>query len=273
MSDNRLVKPLERGMKILALLSKHGSLTLDQVASRTKIPRTSIFRLLYTLEVLEYVKREQVEGAFQYNLGLRVLSLAHGKLSRLNLRHEVRNIAEKLAKTTDEYVQLCVLDHHKVVYIDDVRRPKPLAIYGEVGIHLPINVSAPGMVLAAALDEEKRQQLLKEETFPKNTPKTLTDPNELKKVLKKVAEKGFVIDDEQYGIGIRCIAAPIFGHNGRVVAAINITGSVSTITDERIPALVGQVKAAAEEASKRMGYVLSSDNRPQSTKVKVSGMR
>jgi len=216
------------------------------------------------LEVLEYVEQEEVEGVFQWNLGLRVLSLAHGKLSRLNLRQEVRDIAEKLAEVTDEYVQLCVLDHHKVVYIDDVKRPKPLTIYGEVGIHLPINVSAPGMVLAAALDEEKREQLLREETFPKNAPKTLTDPNELKKVLKKVAKQGFAIDDEQYGIGIRCIAAPILNHKGRVVAAINITGSLSTISDERIPALVEQVRSAAKEASKRMGYIISSDaSRPE----------
>lgn len=78
-------------------------------------------------------------------------------------------------------------------------------------------------------------------------------------MLRKMVRQGFAIDDQQYAIGIRCIAAPILDHNGEVIAVNNVTGSLSTITDERIPALVEQVKAVAEEASKRRGYIVSSD--------------
>jgi len=252
--DNRLISSVVRGIKILESLAKNGPLTFDELIASTKVPRTSVFRLLNTLETLGYLEREQDGAVFRWNLGLKVLGLAHGKLSRLNLRKQIRDILEKLAETTDEYVQLCVLDHHKVVYIDDVKRPKPIALYGEVGIHLPINVSAPGMVLAAFLSEEGRERLLREETFPKNTPKTVTDPNELRKILKKIAQQGFAIEVEQYGMGIYCVAAPIFNHNGDVIAAVNVTGSVSTLTGDRIGNLVQQVKSAAREASKRMGY-------------------
>ncbi len=271
-SGNRLVKSLVRGIEILELLSKQDSLTFDQVVSCTKIPRASVFRLLNTLEPLGYVERKRIKGVDHWSLGLKLLVLVNSKHSQVDIRMEVRDILEELAERTDDFVQLAVFYEDKVMYIDHVKRRKPLAIYAELGSQLPINISAAGMVLAAALKEKKLGRLLSEQTFPKNTPKTPTEPNELRKVLRKVARQGFAIDDQQYAIGIRCIAAPILGHRGHVIAAIGITGSLSAISDERIPALVGQVKAAAEEASKRMGCILSSGNRSKGTKVKVSGM-
>jgi len=208
-----------------------------------------------------------------WRLGLKLLILINSKHSRLDIRMEVRDILEELAEETDNFVQLGVFYQDKVIYIDHVKRPKPLAMYAELGSQIPINISAAGMVLAAALKKKELNRLLSEQTFPKNTPKTPTEPNEFRKILKKVTRQGFAIDDQQYAIGIRCIAAPVFDHNGHVIAAINITGSLSTISDGRIPALVEQVKAAAEVASKRMGHVVSSDNRARSTKAKVGGMR
>lgn len=253
-SDSRLVSPLVRGMKIIELLSEEGSLTLEQVATRTRIPRTSIFRLLNTLEALGYLEREHIKGMDHWRVGLKVLILVNSKLRQLDMRREIRDILKELAEKTNEFVQLGVFYHGKVMYIDHVERPKLLTMYAEVGSQLPINVSAAGMVLAAALEGNELEQLLNEQTFLKNTPKTLTKPNELRKILRKVAHQGYAIDDQQYALGIRCIAAPVFDHKGEVIAAINITGSLSTITDERIPVLVDDVKAAGEKASERMGY-------------------
>jgi DNA-binding IclR family transcriptional regulator len=241
-------------MRILELLSTQGALPLEDIAKETRIPRTSVFRLLNTFEALGYVEREPIHGVDHWLLGLKLLCLTNSKLSRLDIRKEVRRIMEDLADRTDEFVQLGVFYQGKVMYIDHVKRLKPLAMYAELGSQLPINVSAAGMVLAAALDDKELDQLLEEETFPKHTPKTPTKSNELRKMLKKVRLQGFAVDDQQYAIGIRCISAPIFNHNGHVIAAINITGSLLSMTDERIDTLVGQVKAAAEEASKKMGY-------------------
>lgn len=84
---------------------------------------------------------------------------------------EVRDILEELAERTDEFVQLGVLYQGKVMYIDHVKRPRPLAMYAELGSQLPINISAAGMVLAAALKEGQLDQLLREQAFPKIRPK------------------------------------------------------------------------------------------------------
>ncbi len=255
--EKKFIRQLVTGMKILEFLSKQDSSTLNEIASKTKIPRTSVFRLLSTLESLEYVDRVCDQGLDRWCLGLKLLTLSNLKLSTLNLIKEARGVMEELAEETGLSVQLCVFYKNKVMYIDHVKRPQLLTLYAEVGTQLPINVCAPGMVLAASLEKNKLNRLLREETFLKNTPKTSTEPNEIRKILKKVARQGFAIDDQQTAIGIRCIAAPILDYRNCVIAAINITGSSLTISDEQIPTLVGQVKSAAENASKKMGYTCS----------------
>jgi len=95
---------------------------------------------------------------------------------------------------------------------------------------------------------------LSEQKFPKNTPKTTTDPDKLRKILKTETRQGYAFDDQQYAIGIRCIAAPIYDYTGHVIVAINVTGSLLSYTDERIGTFAAKVKQAAESASCKMAY-------------------
>lgn len=253
-SDRQLVPALVRGAQILELLSRHAPLTMEVVRNQCEIPRTSVFRILTTLEALEYVKREPIDGIDHWSLGLKLLDLTTSMLARLDLRKEVHKIMEDLAEQTDEFVQLGVLHNGRVMYIDHVKRSKPLTMYAEIGSQLPINISAAGMVLVASLKAEEVDSLLYEQKFSKNTPKTTTDPDKLRKILKTIARQGYAFDDQQYAIGIRCIAAPIYDHTDHVIAAINVTGSLLSFTDERIETFVEKVKQAAESASRKMGY-------------------
>lgn len=254
-SINGIITPIARGIKVLELLSEKGPLYLDQISECTGIPRTSVFRILNTLEYLGYVEKEQIKNAEYWNLGLKILSLSNSKLLRMDVKIKIRDILENLAVEVDEFVQLGVLYKKKVMYIDQIKRQKPLTMYAEVGTQLPINVSAAGMVLASGLDEKQLVKLLNEEKFEKNTEKTIVEPEEIKEVIEFVKKNGYVVDDQQYAIGIRCIAAPVFDHTGNIMAAINITGTLSSITDEKISILVENVKSSAREASKRMGYI------------------
>lgn len=251
-SEKGLITPVVRTSKILFELCA-GPLTIDQIVQKTKIPKTSVFRLLNTLETCGFIERKETDGFDLWNLGLSVLNLAQARLSQIDMREEIRDIVENLAEKIDEFVQVGILYQGKVLYIDIVKRPKPLSVYGEIGTIVPINVSAAGMVLAAYLPEPEMEKLLNEQSFPKNTTNTCTDPKALKKVLLQVRENGFAIDDQEYAIGIRCVAAPVFNHLGQAVAALNITGSIFTLSDERLDSLVEEAKKAAYRASKKLG--------------------
>ncbi len=254
LTSDQLVPALVRGAKILELLSQKKCLSMDDIIRQSEIPRTSVFRILSTLETLEYVKRESIDGIDHWGLGLKFLNLTNSVLSHLDLRKEVRKIMEDLSEQADELVQLCIFNNGKVMYIDHVKRSKPLTMVAEVGTRLPINISAAGMVLSAFLKEKELDRLLSEQKFSKNTPATITNPDKLRQILKTVPQKGYFFDDQQYAIGIRCIAAPIFDHTGHAIAAINVTGSLLSFTDEKIESFVTMVKDAAKLASIKMGY-------------------
>lgn len=256
-----LIVSLERGINLLELISKEKSITFDEIVSKSKIPRSSVFRLLSSLESLGYLERKKINDVDCWNLGLRILTIANRKISQMDIRTEIHDILENLAKAVDEFVQLGVLYEGKVTYIDMVKRSKPLIFYADIGSRIPINVSAAGLVLAASLEDDELEKLVNKQSFTKNTLNTIVDPIKLIDYIKKVAEDGFAVDDQMYAIGIRCIAAPIFNYLGQVIAAINITGSVSTITDERIEFFLEKLKVAAKKASLKMGYKLEEKGR------------
>lgn len=244
-----------RAIRMLEVLSRDDSLTLEEISDSVKVPRTTTYRLLTTLERLHYVQRKlNTSGSYVWSLGLQLLILASSKISQLDIRSEIRDLLEDLARETDEFVQLAVLHNDQILFLDVIKRRKPLATYADVGSQLSINVCAAGLVLAAFLEDKELERILKTQVLPKNTPKTPTTGDELRKTLREVVRRGYSIDDEYYSLGHRCIGAPIYNHDGKVMAAINISGSTSSITGERMPVLIRQVVGCAYKASLRIGY-------------------
>jgi len=248
--NNQLI----RGIKILELLAEKGQLSIDQIRQVTKIPMSTIFKILTTFEALGYVFKERNSNQTDFwFLTLKILKISELILSRLDLKDQVRDILEKLSKDVNEIVQLGIYNKGKVMYIDIIKKPDSIISLAGIGKELDINISAAGMVLAAALKEDELNELLDITYFHKNTVNTLIDPKEIKKELKLVAANGYAFDDQQYAIGVRCLASPIYNFEDKVVGAINITGHISTMSDDRIDFFREKVINAALEASRRMG--------------------
>ena len=91
------------------------------------------------------------------------------------------------------------------------------------------------------------------------TPKTITSLPELKKHLDTIRRNGYAVSDEEMIEGICSVAAPIFDHQGVVIASFSISGPVLRVTKERIPQLAAKVVAAAQEISGQLGYRLAAN--------------
>lgn len=249
--NNQLV----RGIKILEALSDKGQLNIEGIYQITKIPKSTLSKILTTFEDLGYVFKERMGDQTDiWMLTLKILKMSRLILSRLDLKNQVRGILVKLSEDVNEIVQLGIYNNGKVMYIDIIKEPDSIIAFSGIGKELDINVSAAGMVLAAALEEEELNELLDTAHFNKNTDNTLVDSEELKKELKLVVANGYAFDDQKYAISVRCLAAPIYNFEGNVVGAINITGHISTITDKRLYFLKEKLLKAASDASKIMGY-------------------
>ena len=250
MENNLLV----RGIKVIEKLAALGPQSIEEIYKEVKISRSSIYRILCTLEVIGYVTRIRNEAKDIWKLDLKFLNLSSHILARIDLKTEIKEILIKLADDTKEIVQLAVLYEGKVLILDVIQRYKSLVSVAQVGELLDINICAAGLILGAYLNKKELDLLLEKIELSKHTEYTITDPNRLRTELQKVRIKGFSFDNQYYAIAHRCIGAPVFDYTGKVIAAINISGHMKTISDDKIEELAEIVKQRAKEASIKMGY-------------------
>jgi len=123
----------------------------------------------------------------------------------------------------------------------------------DIGYREPAHCTALGKVLLASLDEPELSSFFRAAELKAFTGKTLTSLELLKSELKRVRLLGFALDDEEFSLGLRCIAAPIFDESGNARAALSVAGPTSRIPDERVASLGAVVAAAARLVTLEMG--------------------
>lgn len=254
--NKNTIPAVERTVEIIELLSGHeGPMRFEDILKMTNLPRSTVFRILSTLERNAYVEKIEHDDGIKWRIGRALFKLGLNELAKLDIRTEAYPIMKALSDQTNEYVQLGQLFRGMVIYIEHIKRLNQLSMYTELGSLLHINLSASGMVLASHLSDVMIDQIIQEHGLPRNTDKTITDPEEMKAYLRKVREQGYAIDDEMYAKGIRCIAAPIYDYSGKNVAAVGITGFASNISGPAMDRKIRQVIEAAEQISAKLGYV------------------
>lgn len=221
------VRALERGLSILRAFSpEHPTLTLAEAARLTGLTRATARRLLMTLERLDYVRSEGRD----FRLTPRVLDLGYSYLSSLNLAALAQSDMEALVARTHESSSAAVLDGSEIVYVARVPTRQIMAISLGVGSRLPATVTSMGRVLLADLPEDRLGCTLAASDRAALTPRTRTDPAELREEIDRVREQGWSLVDEELEIGLRSIAAPLRDRAGRVVAAMNVSAPAGRVS-------------------------------------------
>ncbi len=244
-------------------LSEMGSLSTEELYEQTRIPRSSVYRVASILESLGYLTRIINGGEHRWQIDLRFLNLSAGILNRLDVKTELKDVLVGLANDTKEIVQLAIYENGMVRIVDNVRKHRSIINVAHEGSLLPVNTCVAGFVFAAYMSDEELDALLEETELPQQTEFTITDKTKFKAAMVRVRKDGYAVDDQFYAIGHRCIGAPIFNHLGTVIAVINISGHVKTISDDKTEAFAAQVKQRAQEGSALLGYVPQAVSLPQ----------
>jgi DNA-binding IclR family transcriptional regulator len=166
----------------------------------------------------------------------------------------LRPFLEQLARETGETASLAVLDGEHAVYIEQVVSQNVIKGIPPTGSKLDLHCTAVGKVLLSSLSKETFERLVHEHGLPRRTANTIVDPVELCKELARVREQGYALDNEETEPGGRCVAAPIRDVQGRVIAAISITGPTTRLTLERLREYAAVVQRIAALASSALGY-------------------
>jgi DNA-binding IclR family transcriptional regulator len=248
-----MVPAVDRALAILEyLLSKNWAVSMSELSKNLKIPKATAFRIVKTLESRGYLFNPQQKG--EYILGPSAISLGSSTPEKSEIKQIANPFMFELAEKTNQTVQLGVLLEYMVIYIDQIRTSRSLNVIVPTGTPFNVNLSAGGKVLVAYLPEQQQRDFLSHAELKSNTPKSVVDKEKFYKDLLKIMKQGYSIDDEEFARGIRCIAAPIFNHEGKNIASIGITGHTSIISDEKMVKFTDITIKSAEEISKAMGY-------------------
>ena len=209
--------------------------------------RTTIHRILYSLEKLGYV--EKADQPAHYRLAAKFFELTGPAVHFRHLQSISRSLMSDLMARHSENVNLGVLQNGQIVHIDVMQSPNALRVAAFPGERNPLHCTALGKAILAFLPEAEVNTLLDGHPLIKKTPRTITQKAHLREHVALVREHGVAIDLEENLSGVTCVAAPIFDHAGRVVAALSVSGPSSRMSS-KLTAIKNDVRAAALSATR-----------------------
>jgi IclR family pca regulon transcriptional regulator len=229
--SGQYVQSLARGLSVIRAFGRdRPTMTLTDIADVTGLTRATARRFLLTLIELGYVR---ADGRL-FALTPRVLELGFSYLSGLALPDIVAPHLEQLSRSLNESASASVLDDGDIVYIARVPARRIMTVSITVGTRFPAHATSMGRVLLAGLSDEELDRYLESIGRKALTKNTVTDAAGLRHTLDEVRRQGWALVDQELEQGLRSIAAPLHGADGRVVAAINVSTSTSTASLERI---------------------------------------
>jgi DNA-binding IclR family transcriptional regulator len=251
MEKGYTIPSLQRGIRIVeAILGKDNGLSALELEEQFGIPKTTIFRILHTLQNESWLEKH----GERYLAGHRLIQSGLQALSGMELRRVSVPFLDKLSKETGETAHLGIWAGKQVMVAEVCDGPKHIRIACRAGTLTPAHCSSLGKVLlAGVVGSENLQAFYKGEILEKRTPSTITDLDELAAELDKTVAQGYAVDDREYYEDVRCVASPVRNAFGGVVAALGITATTLTLKESMIPEIAAKVAEVAREVSLALG--------------------
>ncbi|MFM9970407.1 MAG: IclR family transcriptional regulator [Burkholderiales bacterium] len=252
-NKNRYVVPgLERGLRLLQLFNRQQrTLGAPEIAKALAIPRSTVFRLIQTLEHLDFLERA-VDG--NYQLGPAVLRVGFEYLASLDLTDLAGPIMQKLRDRTGFAVQLSVRDGREAVVVLKMSPASAFASSVQVGTRFPVHATAYGRALLFAMSLDDLRVLLPDVRLPGASPATPRSVAALSRLIDQDRLRGCVVSESFFERNISAVVAPVHDQNGAVAAAMGITVQQASLDRVLREKLITMVCAAAAELSHRLNY-------------------
>jgi len=240
---------LARALDVLDLVSR-GIATLDVLAEEVGVHKTTVLRLLQTLEQRGFVGRD---SSHRYHLGPAVFALAESALDARDVRTAAAPALRDLAAETGQTVHLATYQDGVVTYIDKVESRQPLRMYSRVGLPAALHATAVGKVLLGALDAAELDRIVSAVPFERYTERTIGSAAELVTEVRRSADRGWAEDHEEHETFMNCVGAPVFGADGRIAAAVSVSVPNVVLPYEGVLGLLPSLLAATARISAELG--------------------
>ena len=247
------VQSAERIFQVMEMLAENGEMGLMEISAALNLHKSTVHRLLMSLVYMGYAKQDEVSQ--KYMLSYKIVNMAGKIIERMDILQVAKPYLERLSDLSGETVHLVQREGNQILYIYKIEaKVGTIRMVSHVGMIHPMYCSGVGKAIMATLPEREVKQIWNESVIEKKTEKTITDYEEMLKVLDKVKENGYALDDEENEKGVRCIAACLYGYQNEVKYAFSISGPTSRMTRERVKELAVDVKKVQEELSRELGF-------------------
>jgi IclR family pca regulon transcriptional regulator len=248
------VEALAKGLRILSLFDEQRpTWRVTDLATAAGLPMPTVYRVVQTLTSEGYL--DHLPNG-DYRPGVRTLTLGTAALRSLDLVGVATPQLQQLAERTGETVNLAVLNSDQVLYLVRLRNSDLVTANIQVGSTLPAVTTSIGKLLLAFVDEDDLRSRISESSFTsQHGPNAKVSLAELSEELEQIRAQGWAMQDEELAYGLRSIAGPVTGSDGRVVAGVNLAVQARDWSTQRIvrelrPALL---ETCAEISALRAG--------------------
>jgi DNA-binding IclR family transcriptional regulator len=200
---------------------------------------------------LGYIRQDRDK---RYRVGRALFALAAGALDEVELVSLAIPVLEDLTEATGESGHFAVRSGDAIVVIAKTSGSGAFQLTNRVGVTRPAHATALGKVLLAALTEGQLDRFLANHELAALTPKTITDPELLRREIREVARTGVAYDDGEFNAEVRCVAVPVHDFTGQVVGALGISGPIWRLSIAVLQKQTELVRAAARRLSATLGH-------------------
>jgi len=255
MAQPKRVNSMIRGLEILESFTPSDShLTLQELSTRTGLPKTTVHRFLKTLLTMNYVSLDERTKA--YCLAPRVMALGFSVLSGMDIRAKALPYMEALSRGTGQNINLAILDRTEMLYIERITVRRIINTNLHVGSRVNCYQTAMGRSHIAFLPNEEYDRLIQELVKDKEAISHIGRRGEkLEEILKEVRNKGYAVNDDEWIPGLHAIGCPVFNGRGEVEASLNMCCISQMVGfDEMIEKFVPPLMETARKISSVLGF-------------------
>lgn len=242
---------LERALDLLNDLASDPA-TLDGLASRVDVHKTTVMRLLRVLEDKRFVVRDD---GHHFRLGPKFFELSSLAFEKHGIQPVARPHLARLNASTGHTVHLAEFEGKEVVYIDKFESRHPVRMYSRVGLTAALHSAGVAKVLLADLPRTRQEEIARSLDYIKMTENTLTTPAALLAELQQVKKQGWAHDNAEHESFVHCIAAPVYDASNRAIAAVSISVPVVVLAYADLLKMLPDLKSTAQAISEDLGWV------------------
>lgn len=254
MAKEGVVKSAKKIFLILEELAKNGgNMKLKDISHNLGFPPSTVHRLLNTLIELGYV--DQDPNSSNYNIGIKVLSLAASSLDAIDLGNISYNYLCKLRDKTGETANLAINDQNEALYIQKTESRAMVRVFSLIGKRAPLHATGVGKVILADKPWYEVEEILTKTGLPRITKYTITEMEEMKEELEQIRIKGYAFDNEECELGAFCVAAPIRDYTGNVIASMSVSMPTNRFSVKSKKTMIIEVLKQSMALSKKLGYM------------------